>query len=231
MNAETPRRERKFSWALAFTLIFLIGAALLALLFWRIESWPMRTAQAGSAELERLGGKVREAFVQIAQMQPRITIHDRVYLEKTTAVAELAVLSRQTEVEHEFEHTWAGSTKRLKLHGTYKVKAGFDLRQNVTADVRDSEIAIQLPPASILGVEQVEVDVLELQNGLWNRVSAQDLQNELAQLPRLAREKAAGSGLTTEAEEALRKQLEDRLGTARPLRLLYGSPPTIAPKQ
>ncbi len=219
MNGKPQRR--RFSWPLAFTLIFLIVAVLLALLFWRIESWPMRTAQEGSAELERMGRKVRDAFVDLAQLQPRVSIHNRVYFEKTTAVAELAILSRKTEVEHEFEHTWAGSTKRVKLHGTFNVKAGFDLRQNVSADVRENEIVVQIPHATILGLEEEAVDVLEFENGFWNRISAQDLQNELAQLPKLAREKAEGSGLTSEAEVALQKQLEARIGAAKPLNLVF----------
>ncbi len=181
----------------------------------------MRTAQQGSAELERLGTKVRDAFVDLAQLQPRVTINNRVYFEKTSAVAELATLSRRVEVEHEFEHTWAGSTKRVKLHGTFNVKAGFDLRQNVSADVREDSIAVQLPHATILGVEQEQVEVLELENGFWNRISAEDLQSELALLPKLAREKAKMSGLTSEAEAALRKQLEERIGAAKPLKLLF----------
>lgn len=226
-HALPPRRERKFSWALAFTLIILIAAALAAFIFWRVESWPMRTAQQSTAELERIGRKVRDTFVELAQMQPRVMIRDRVYLERTDAVAELAVLSRRTEVEHEFEHTWAGSTKRVKLHGTYQVKAGFDLRGNVSADVRPEEIDIQLPRASILGVEQQEVDVLELQNGFWNKISAADLEHELAQLPKLAREKALASGLTSQAEEQLRQQLEARLGAKQPLRLQFNPAPTM----
>ena len=154
MNEPAPRRERKSSWPLAWVLIFAIGAAVLAFFFWRMETWPMRTAQQGSAELERLGKKARDAFVELAQLQPRVTINNRVYLEQTNAVAELAILSRQTEVDHEFMHTWAGSTKRIKLHGTFNVKAGFDLRQNLTVDVRDNEIVVQLPHATILSVEQ-----------------------------------------------------------------------------
>jgi hypothetical protein len=221
MNAE-PRREQKFSWPLALALAFLICALLAGFLFWRIESWPIRTAQQGTAELERLGRKARDAFVQMAGLQPRITINDRVYFEETSATAELAVLTRKTEVEHEFEHTWAGSTKRVKLHGTFKVKAGFDLRQNVSVDIRDNEIAVQLPPAVILGVEQERVDVLEYENGYWNTISAADLQNELAILPRLARERAEETGLTREAEVGFQKQLEERLGTERPLRLSFG---------
>lgn len=221
MNLEPPHRERKSSWPLAFVVIFAIVAAIIAFLFWRIESWPMRTAQQGSAELERLGRKARDAFVELAHLQPRVTINNRVYFERTSAVAELAILSRQTEVDHEFLHTWAGSTKRVRLHGTFNVKAGFDLRQNLTVDVRDNEIVVELPHATVLTVEQQQVDVLEFENGLWNRVSAADLEKELAALPALAREKVQQSELTAEAEGTLRKQLEDRIGTERPLRLVF----------
>ena len=201
--------------------MFLVAAGLLTFLFLRVESWPMRTAQQSAAELERIAGKVRDAFVQIAQLQPQIRINDRVYLEKTTQIAELAVISRQIEVEHEFSHTWAGSTKRVKLHGTFAVKAGFDLRENVTADVRPERIVVDVPHAQILGVEQQKVDVLEFENGYWNRISAADLETELAALPKLARDKAEKAGLAREAEETLQKQLEQRLGAALPLELHF----------
>lgn len=227
MKVERPEPVRKSSWPRAIVLLFLIAAALLAFIFWRLETWPIRTAQQSSAELERIGKQVRDAFVEIARLQPRVTINNRVYLEKTTAVAELAVVARRTEVEHEFEHTWAGSTKRVKLHGRYQVKAGFDLRENVSVDVRENEIAIHLPHARILGIEQESVEVLEYENGLWNRISAEDLQNELATLPRLAREKATENGLTSEAERMLQKQIEERIGTARPVHLQFN--PSASP--
>jgi DNA-binding transcriptional regulator YbjK len=229
MNPEPPRRERKFSWPLAFTLFALIAAALLAWLFWRVESWPARTAQQTSAELERLARKTRDAFVEIAQLQPRVTVNNRVYLEKTTSVAELAIVSRQTEVEHEFEHSWAGSTKRVKLHGTFKVKAGFDLREGVSVDVRAEEIVVQVPHAKILGLEQEAVEVLELENGYWNRISAEDLQTELATLTKLARDKAAEANLVAEAESSLQQQLEQRIGSTPPVRITFGPKANVKP--
>jgi hypothetical protein len=225
MNDEPARRPRRFSWALAFTLIFLLAALLGGFIFWRIESWPARTAQQASAELERIGREARDTFLQIARMQPRVTINSRVYLEQTTGVLELALVSRRTEVEHEFEHTWAGSTKRVKLHGTYTVKAGFDLRQNIAVDVRDDVIAVQVPRATILGIEQVSIDVLEFENGYWNRISAADLQKELAVMPKLARERVEEASLTAEAEAALQKQLQERLGSERPVVVRFGASP------
>ena len=165
MNPASLEPQRKFSWPLALTLIALIGAALLTIIFLRLESWPARTAKQSTAELERVGRELRDAFVEVAHLQPRITINNRVYLEKTTATAQLAILSRQIEVEHELLHTWAGSTKRVKLHGTFTAKAGFDLQQDVAVDLRPDEITVRLPHASILGVEQTQTEVLAFENG------------------------------------------------------------------
>ncbi|HEY2138755.1 MAG TPA: hypothetical protein VGH00_01645, partial [Chthoniobacterales bacterium] len=122
MNSQAPAGRRKFSWPLAFTLIVLIIAAVCTFIFLRIESWPGRAANQTTTELERVGRDVRDALVEMAQLQPRVTVNNRIYLEKTTATAQLAILARQIEVEQEFQHTWAGSTKRVKLHATFSAK-------------------------------------------------------------------------------------------------------------
>jgi len=225
MNPPSLEPRRRFSWPLALTLIVLIGAAVLTIIFLRVESWPARTAKESTAELERVGRDVRDAFVEVAHLQPRITINNRVYLEKTTAAAQLAILSRQIEVEHELLHTWAGSTKRVKLHGTFTAKAGFDLQQDVAVDLRPDEITVRMPHASILSVEQKQTEVLAFENGFWNRISAADLENELAALPDLARQKAAESGLLVDAETALQKQLDERVHAARHFNLVFQNAP------
>ena len=191
------------------------------IIFWRIETWPARTAQQSTAELEKLGKNLRSAFIDIAHLQPRIRINNRVYMEQTTPVSELVVLSRRIEVEHELLHTWVGSSKRVKLHGTFIVKAGFDLQQNLAVDIRPNEIIVQLPHARILGIEQEEVDVLAFENGLWNRISGQDMQSELSILPELAREKAAESDLPAEAERTLQQQIEQRVHAPQRLHLIF----------
>ena len=193
------------------------------LVFLRLETWPARTAREGTAELERLGKDVRSAFVDIAHLQPRITINNRVYMEQTVPVSELVVLSRRIEVEHDFLHTWMGSSKRVRLHGTFTVKAGFDLQQELVVDVRPDQIVIQLPHAQILDVAQDQVDVLAFENGFWNRISGDDVQNELAILPQLARQKATEAGLPAEAERALQQQLNERVHAPQPLRLIFTS--------
>jgi hypothetical protein len=218
LNSAKPHRV---SWPLALAVTALIFAIAVLIIFLRVESWPARTARQSTAELERLGKNLRAAFIDIAHLQPRITINDRVYMEQTTPVSELVVLSRRIEVEHELLHTWVGSSKRVKLHGTFAAKAGLDLQQGLSVEIRAGEISVQLPHAQILGVEQQQVEVLAFENGLWNRISGQDVESELSILPQLAWKKAAESGLPGEAEQTLQRQLEQRIRTPQPLRLIF----------
>src|SRR5262249_61583090 len=139
----------KISWPLALTLVVLILAGASVFVFWRLETWPARTIGQGTEDLERLGKDLRSAFIDIAHLQPRITINNRTVVDAPMPTAELAVLERELKVKREFQHSWAGSSKRIKLSGTFLIKAGFDLRQDVAVDVRPDEIVVQLPHAII----------------------------------------------------------------------------------
>ena len=227
LSKSSPGSHRKFSWPLALTLIFLIGAIVGTIVFFRLESWPARTARQSADQLERIGRDLRDTLVDLAQLQPRTVVSSRVYLDKTIEAPELAILSRQIEIENELLHTWAGSTKRIKLHGTFLARAGFDLKQSVTVDLGPEQITVRLPHASILGVEQKRIEILAFENGFWNRISASDLEGELSVLPDLAKGKAASSGILPEAEAALEKQLRERVHPDRPLKLIFHDP---APK-
>src|SRR5713226_1175070 len=156
-----PETSGRFSWPVALTLVVLIVTAAVVLIFVRLESWPARTIGQGTEDLERLGNDLRSAFIDIAHLQPRITVNNRTIVDDAASpTAELAILTKQLKVKREFLHTWAGSSKRIKLSGTFLVKAGFDLRQDVAVDVRPDEIVITLPHAEIIGLEEKHVDVL-----------------------------------------------------------------------
>jgi hypothetical protein len=217
----------KFSWPVALTLVVLILVAAGVLIFWRLETWPARTIGQGAEDLERLGKDLRSAFIDIAHLQPRITINNRTVVDAATPTAELAILERQLKVKREFQHSWAGSSKRIKLSGTFLVKAGFDLRQDVAVDVRPDEILIRVPHAAIVGVEEQRVDVLALENGLWNKITGADLENELGQLPEMARRQALEIDLPAEAEQELQRQLNKRIHARQPFKLTFTAASTV----
>jgi hypothetical protein len=222
-----PETSGRFSWPVALTFVVLIFAGAAVFVFWRLETWPTRTIGQGTEDLERLGKDLRSAFIDIAHLQPRITINNRTVVDEATPTAELAILERELKVKREFLHSWAGSSKRIKLSATFNVKAGFDLRQDVTVDVRPDEILIQLPHAQIVGIEEKHVDVLALDNGLWNRITGADLQNELAQLPEMARRQATEIDLPAEAEKELQRQLTKRIHARQALKLVFTNRPRI----
>ena len=217
----------KFSWPAALALVVLILAGAGVFVFLRLETWPARTIGQGTEDLERLGKDLRSAFIDIAHLQPRITINNRTVVDQATPTAQLAILERQLKVKREFLHSWAGSSKRIKLSGTFLVKAGFDLRQDVAVDVRPDEILIQLPHAEIVGIEEKHVDVLTLENGLWNKITGADLENELAQLSEMARRQAMEINLPAEAEQELQRQLSKRIHARQTLKLVFTNAPRI----
>src|SRR5207244_3754197 len=189
-------------------------------LFNRCAALPGRATREAVDQMERVGRDLRDAIVQITQLQPRVTINNRVYFEQTSPIAELALISRKLEVEHEFLHTWAGSTKRLRLHATFTAKAGFDLRQEFSVTISPEATIVRLPHAQLLGLEQDAVELLAYENGFWNPISGADVQSELVGLGKLARDRAAEQNLSAEAEESFRTQLKGRIGDTPPVQVI-----------
>jgi len=220
-----PSFSRHFNWALAFTIIGLSAIGAAVFVFNRCAALPGRTTKETVDQMERVGRDLRDAIVQITQLQPRVVIKNRVYFEQTSPIAELALVSQKLEVEHEFLHTWAGSTKRLRLHGTYTAKAGFDLRKEFSVTVTPETTIVRLPHAQILGVEQNAVELLAYENGFWNAISGADVQEELLTLGKLARDRADARNLSAEAEESFRTQLKARIGNMPPVQVIFYAAP------
>jgi len=220
-DSEPQKRDQqmaRLNWKATIVLLALIAALFAAFLFYRIETWPARTAL-----------NVSRAFAEVAHLQPRITVRDRVFFEQTTSVLELAVVSRETQVEREMEHEWLGSKKRIKLRGVYHVKAGFDLTQPFSVRVDDRTISTTLPPPRILSVDQQDIEVLAFENGIWNRIRAEDLEGEIRSLPILARQKAGETGIQQEALTLFEKRLREKFAPQYEIdfKVTPGLPPTL----
>jgi Protein of unknown function (DUF4230) len=216
-----PSLSRRFNWPLAFTILGLSVILAGVFVFNRCTALPGRTAKETVDQMERVGRDLRDAMVQITQLQPRVTVNNRVYFEQTSPIAELALVSRKLEVEHEFLHTWAGSTKRLRLHGTYTAKAGFDLRQQFSVTISPDATIVRLPHAQLLGVEQNAIELLAYENGFWNPISGADVESELTALGKLAHDRAAAEDLAGQAEQSFQTQLKSRIGNVPPLHIVF----------
>jgi hypothetical protein len=118
-----------------------------------------------------------------------------------------------------------GSTKRLRLRGTFAAKAGFDLQGNlrVEIDPQDLRVQIVLPPPRVLGVEMLSYKAEE-EDGFWNKLNPQEREEAVNALLTSARATAeADTGLRDEAQRMLEFQIAETVaesggqwgGTAR----------------
>lgn len=106
----------------------------------------------------------------------RTTITHDLVVDRMKEVAKL--VSSETTVRDVviYQNTWLGSTKRTLVVVTGRLLAGINLGANpsVRIDDRTKRIAIELPPAELLGVEVLDLKTYDESAGLWNPFSPAD---------------------------------------------------------
>lgn len=219
--APEPRRGFRLGLGGTFVLSLAVVTAFLAFVLVRCQRMAIEAP---------LG--VVSAFRDVFQLQPRVTVNERVILNQSTDILELAVLSREVEVERETETAWMNSIKRVKVRGTYRVKVGFDLTQPFSVDLSSDPATparVTLPAPRILGVEALHTEVLALDNGLWNRVKPANVEEELNALPQEARRKAWRAGMLREVQDATVRKLSERFGPPGvTVTIVPAAPPELA---
>jgi Protein of unknown function (DUF4230) len=190
---------------LAAALLLLSGALLLE----RLASLPGRLIKSTSDQTASEIAKIRDVFIDLLHLQPKITVDEKVVLQQTATAPELAIVSRNVEVTRDAVQTWWGSTKSIRLRSVYRIKAGFDLSQKFEVQIHGSEIVVELPRAKILSAEPISTNVEELRDGLWNKIQADDVEKEVNKMPEIARAKS--NSLPDEAESTLKRLLAQKM--------------------
>jgi hypothetical protein len=202
--------RRPYLVPLVFLLVILIIAWAGKLIVDQMTSWPARMVDSASNQAAVDARKIKNAFVDLFQLEPKISVNETAIFDQTKTALELVVVDRDTDITRDTAQTWFGSTKNIRIHATYRVKAGFDLSQKLEVNLAGQEVNIKVPKASILSVEPLTVKVDELRNGLWNKIQPEDIDRELKEMPEMARAKAAS--LPDEAEQTFERLLSERLG-------------------
>lgn len=224
-SGSRPASRGQLGCGWTFLLALLVVAALVGFLFYRAEK--------SAAAMLAWGSQVRDAVAAVTGLQPRVIVNEQIVFEQARPALELAVLERDTTVERETEDRWLGSTKHLRLRGTYHVKVGYKLDGGFNVEVLGPDAAVvrlQLPPPRILSVEQRHLDVLRMDDGLWNPVSTDDMTLEVNNLTMKARLKAAQGGTPAEAQRLFVEQLQEKLGPGHRVEIVSPPPkPTATP--
>jgi hypothetical protein len=146
----------------------------------------------------------------VIHFRPKITTAGTTIIEASKQITELSVVEKSFEHTYTWESTWLGSTKRLKLKGSFVAKAGYDLAKPFSIDISEDgqSILATMPPAKINSVEQAKVEILQDENGIWNKVSAQERQDVMNALAAEARKSLEQTSLLSDVDSALVTALE-----------------------
>ena len=103
-----------------------------------------------------------DGFRSLFQVTPRVTVNETVIIEQTSSIIEIATVSRPLLVDHEWSDTWLGSTKSLRVRGTFTAKAGFDLKKPFEIVVGSSPLRVtaRLPRPELLSLQMDSFEIL-----------------------------------------------------------------------
>lgn len=179
---------------------------------WLMRSCARMPGEAASAAVEpaiELARRMTDGVARRLQFRPEVRVDRVTVLEAEVPVLELTTVRRDFTHDYEWEHQWLGSTKRLRLRGTFAARAGFDLQEGfrLEVDSRDLQVAAEWPAPRVLGVEMTGY-AAEEEQGFWNRLSAEERAEAVNALLASARASAERDGaLKEEAQRALEVQL------------------------
>lgn len=148
---------------------------------------------------------IREMF----QVTPRVSVNEVIIIEQATPILELGTVSRQMMVDHEWSHSWLGSTKTLHVRGIFKAAAGYNLKEPFSIAITSDPLKItaRLPEPRMLSVQMDSFMVVTDENGWWNRITEADRSEAVNALVSLAKTKAEASGILND----VRASAEDRI--------------------
>jgi hypothetical protein len=193
---EEPRSVRAVAILGIIAAVLLIGASLVA----------YRLFVQAPAELARA---TADGIRSIFQVTPQVSINQTIIIEQASPILEIATVSRQMMIDHQWSHSWLGSTKTIRVRGTFTAKAGYNLKEPFTITIAQDPMRViaRLPAPRLLSVQMDSFVVAMDENGWWNRITEADRSQAVTTLQALARSKAESSGIFDD----VRKSSEDRI--------------------
>ncbi len=202
------QRRSFISWPIALVLVAAIIAATALFIIHELTSSAGEVIDKGAGAAERVVGII----TGIWNVQPEILYDDSVIVEKGEGASKLVVVEHPVEVRREMNHEFLRSTKRLRVEGKFKALAGFDLEKPFQIEVIDNIVQITLPEPEIIAIESDQLEISEMRNGLWNKLTPEEVEQAMNELPDLARDKVTSLNILDEAVADFGRQIQERLG-------------------
>lgn len=179
-------------------LLAIVGAAYAVLVV-----IPTQLAERAYAGAKKLGEDIEHAF----NFTPEVTINNTVVLQQQTAILELATLSQKFQHRYQWTNTLLGSTKQIRINGTFDAKVGFDLNQRFAIQVEEDKAIVTLPDPKLLSLEPQGDITFQDENGLWNWVDNKDREKAVNAFQLDARTYASKSDFIEQARVEAEKKI------------------------
>lgn len=221
-----PPRSKALPRGLALGIVLLAAAGASWLILDKIVRAPGEVAGGLSDAAVKTAKEVAKVVKEAVTIEPKIVSTTTVIHEGARETLELVLAERDQITETRYENSWAGSKKVLHVRGKFRVKAGYKLDDgNWFVDQRsDGSYAVKLPDATVLSCEQMSIDMLEDEDGFWNRLSKEERAQVQNQLLAEARRQAATGDLLKRAESEIERRL-----TESAKRHQLNKPPMLVP--
>jgi hypothetical protein len=168
---------------------------------------PSRLAQQSYEGAKQIGRDIAKIF----HVTPEVTVHNTVVLQQQTPILELATLSQKFQHQYDWTNTWLGSTKKIKIVGTFEAKAGFDLRKKFSIQINDKKAVVTLPRPELLSIEFLGDASFSDENGVWNWVQPEDRAKAMNAFTRDARKYGEKGNFVRLAQQEMEKKLKEIL--------------------
>jgi hypothetical protein len=220
MTEIAKSRSIRLAIALVIIIAALVVAAYLVFVWMpaRVARNTKEVAVEGVRELGEFGRALAEDVDKIVNFRPKVTTGGVTVVEASREIAELSTIEKTFEHTYTYESTWLGSTKRIKITGTFVAKAGYDLTKPFAIDVSADRMTIRatLPPAQLNSIEQTKITAMDDEDGWWNRISAEERAAAANSLLRDAKQSIQTTRLLEEADAALLNQIEKAVRKSAP---------------
>jgi hypothetical protein len=168
---------------------------------------PTRLARRSYEGARQIGHDISKIF----QVTPEVTVKNTVVLEQQTPIMELATLSQTFQHRYEWTNTWLGSTKKIKMTGSFQAKAGFDLSNKFSLEINDDVVVVTLPGPKLLSLESMDDVTFEDENGFINWVNMDDRSKAVNAFTSDAKRYAQEAAFVARAQEEMEKKMTEIL--------------------
>ncbi len=193
---------------MALVMLAVIAAVTAFLSIRELSTSAGRVLDRGTGAVERIAGVIAGVW----NVQPEIIYDDSVIVEKGHGASKLIVVEHPVEVRREMSHEFLRSTKRLRVEGRFIAMAGFDLEKPFEVQLDGESLSVIVPPPEIIAIESEKLEISEMRDGLWNKLTPAEVELAMNELPDLAREKVANLAVLDEVITSFEQQLQQRLG-------------------